>query len=48
MRSGRMNWRMCVYPMVGMLSGCGVTGADPTGTAAMVQFEAHLQQSIEM
>jgi hypothetical protein len=30
------------------LSSCGVTGADPTGTAAMIQFEARRQQSIEM
>lgn len=30
------------------LSACGLTGMDPTGTAAMIQFEQHRQRSIAM
>lgn len=30
------------------LSGCGVSGADPTGTVAMIQFEQHRQRSNKM
>lgn len=40
-----------VFPMlsvVGVLSACGITGLDPTGTAAMIQFEAHRRQSMEL
>jgi hypothetical protein len=34
--------------LLALCSGCGVTGADPTGTVAMIQFEAHRQQSMVM
>jgi hypothetical protein len=30
------------------MAGCGITGADPTGTVAMMQFEAQRRQSMEM
>ncbi len=38
---------LTVFVLLG-LSSCGVTGADPTGTAAMVQVGAHRQKSVEM
>jgi hypothetical protein len=34
--------------LLALCSGCGVTGADPTGAVAMASFEAHRRQSIEM
>jgi len=44
----RLPSRIPALLIVGTLSGCGVTGADPTGAAAMIQFEAHRQKSMEM
>jgi hypothetical protein len=39
---------VCAMPFVVSLAGCGVSGVDPTGAVAMIQFEQHRRASIRM